>query len=908
MNHNIFYECCIFYNNCYNEVDKDSVVYLKQDYVITQNYTNDYTFDGTWLRLYFYKYNSSYSLDLNDIGTLTINTCPIEFTYGLKAHDETNIDAVATGNVFETIDDMTKITLNNNGTAKTPNISAHDYNLDEISVNVNEKEYVGIDGTKATFWVYSSNKSNETVVDYVILSTRLYFPSNPTTQEDNFYNAYSFLLTIEPINQAELMSSHLEKMVNTFEHGVIISPENNNRFIYMMFEVRELLTIEMSVAKLDNDDNSTLRTTTLSNGTNNSATLTLTPGATSKTNAATLFETNAEITTYETKKTAYTYVGAINNVYSDFNTAHYARVEYILNNNPTPISNTFDVSENSSLLIKFIPASLNLRYVYTLNGEEITNSEQIGEYIKEGETNSSTAIDYVLGESIMYSAECVDIDYNVNVVINNNSAIENGTTNYTERKVNVVYEITASDFTFGEILVQVNIVLRDNSKIKISYKLNDATKGFADDVYGTFNVYELNKDGEKKIAENVSEVEVSIFDQSSVSVELNINAGYQYESIKYARQDAQKLEIGADGRINIITNYNPETNSGEYVIFISKIPITAVLSTAGTNAKSAYLINNKKALEGLWVGQTIAFTSEPAIQERLDYFYYKAGGNEIPLKDSAGAPLMEVRITSDLLKEVNSTIIDFGVKVVNQYKLTLKVDDDSLQNIAENGLQLKNKTTGETYVAEGAHAYVDANTQITISVQTREPSKYNIDLTMTKPENRENIGSNVVEWKDKEAINEGDVVITLNQDYEYTLVVEPNQYQVIVEENLFNSLDEVFNNNPQEVSAADQVNEITSKGQKYNEEAEISFIKQTEDRELSAIYISNNGNSEIIIIEFNSDNYIAYKIVEDGKQTIRLSDYGYAIELSEDRVIMKYVTYNNIEIRFDYKSYKLIHA
>ncbi|MBR4998582.1 MAG: hypothetical protein IKY10_01760, partial [Clostridia bacterium] len=405
-------------------------------------------------------------------------------------------------------------------------------------------------------------------------------------------------------------------------------------------------------------------------------------------------------------------------------------------------------------------------------------------------------------------------------------------------------------------------------------------------------------------AENVDVVNnVSIIKGRDVFVKLSLKAGYAYDNI-LMKGIKQNVVPDANGFIKLVGDFNPETQDGDYTIVIDKISLTAVLNTNNVNAGSQYLIKNfsnpdgwKKDLSGLHVGTTIGFLSRPAQEERLDYFYYlNKLNNTVQVIDDGISEYITIKITSDMLEEIDKTIIDFGVVVINRYKLDVVVKGE--EYLKQDGLNLETKADGQTY---HSGTYVDEGTEIVLMAETVITGKYDITITET-PE--------TVATEKFDIIQRGDVEFVLTEDYVCELTISPKQYAVNVQENLYTTLSAVRDNNPDTaVTNENQVNAMQASGQKYNEQATIQFVRKTEDRELSSLFISKNDNEDNLVIEFVNNAYYAYKILEGGdKESVNLISYGFNIVVNGNYVTLTYVTYNDIDIRFDYKLYKIIQA
>ena len=190
---------------------------IVQNYILTTTGVPNSTLYGTWLRQYFYV-DQSYDVSNTSLGTITIQTCPITFNYGVKVYDPTN----TTNNIIKTISDGT-ITLNETtGLATTNSVGTYlTYNSD------------------AKTWYYKTEAGEQ----YALLNSRMFYPNGFTTTRNNYYTTYEFLLTTKPTKQFSLTSYYISYMVENFEEGKIIP--SDDRRSYILLEVRKLLKINM---------------------------------------------------------------------------------------------------------------------------------------------------------------------------------------------------------------------------------------------------------------------------------------------------------------------------------------------------------------------------------------------------------------------------------------------------------------------------------------------------------------------------------------------------------------------------------------------------------------------------------------------------------------------------------------
>ena len=813
--------------------------------LISQIYTiagGGKSFDGTWLRAYLYDHYTDYDVEQVNIGLLTIQTDVLNFAYGIKVFDDSNSLLAGQNYLLETVDNIAIISLD-------PATSA----VNTIPVSTHLDNDLG-------FYYYESTKN------YALLASRLYFVKNHTSKSNNYYTTYDFLLTIAPTAVYEIGPYHISYMVDNFESGTIIPSQN--RKLYIMLDVRELLSVNMQVEKQSKDTNSTQRSTTITNGTNNNVTFIVAANASHDGG----YYMNAS---GNTTVSIYSYVGAVNDISSVYDSNRYFRVEYYLDDMLLQ-TNKFTLIKNSTITIKFVPRYLETEITYMLDGV-VVDEVEAKMYI-ENESRPTMPGYYYLSESLNYRATITNEDYNLRVSMNNSEPVS---TTDIERQINYTYTVVDADFDFEKLNLLVEISMKDNSKIRITYQLIDSSKKFADDNYGVFAV----KENSTLKIDNVSVAEISVIENRNVYVELGLNTGYVYRAVKHNTFEAKEVELDGNGRLILIDGYNPELDSGDYLILLDKVDVTAELNTEGL--KASYSINGKQLLTDLYVGSTIKLENIDVDEERLQcFYYYNASQQKVYLTENGladGNPIKELKVTSALLDSIGGNKIVFGVVAVNRYRLDLLLTGE--EYLATDGLKIVYKGTNDEYVLG---TYCDNGTELSITISTKVLGKYNINF-------------NGVDYD----IVEGEVgELVLDRHHNYEVVVTPKTYNVEIEEYLYEMLSQVIAKDPMVLDGSEHVNAAVVNGVRYNEQAVVEFARVVvDDRELGALFIEHNDSEYVIEIEFNGTEFVAYV---DGV-SVDLSDYGYAIEFTNyGTAKLSYTTYNNISLRMDYKAYKFI--
>lgn len=848
---------------------------VDQKYIFDRNY-----FNGSWLRenLYHSGAYSDYAVDVEDMGTLWIKTQPIVFDLGYIVYDKTD-ETLASKNYFvEQVDSV--------ATFNFPVLVAGQSVSAGVNTTVSVSSLLGSSlNNENGMWCYAKNHQQ-----YAMLSSKLYFPRTYLLNTNYIKNAklyeYDFLLNSTPDNVFEEVSSlEIIEMVKNYEVGKII--KETDRQIYILIEVRRLYSIEMITEIDDKDPNDVARTTTLSNGNNNSVDYVL--------------PANADGT--ETT-IAYTYYNLENSLTSSYDPKRYSGVEYYWINAPLTDDSVFRsieaskfvCQENKIVKIKYIPKALDIEFEYQLDGSIVSKTEVVDRYITD---NSSVIMynNYYLNDKFTYRVSCVHNDYNVQVSINEDSY---STTNI-NREINKERTIVALDLNEGKIKIIVNVQRKVVGEVKINYSLFDISKACSDDSFGTMTLYETISEYNNEDAKisDASHIQTTITSGRNIYLKFNLNYGYEIKSIKYGAFELGKIndfDFTVDGKTLLISGFDPINQAGQYYVVIDKLDITATLSTV--NLLATYKINNRTAvglatINNLYVGSTVRFENQDVDQERLGYYYYNSKNGDILLTSDGtetGEVLHEIKLTSDVLKNLSGYNINFFVQPIKRYKLNLEVVGT---NYLETPVEIVyNANTTKQY--RNGVEYCDEGTELTFSVTSKDIGKYDIVYSLDE----ENV---------KDEIVFGDYVILLNEDKNLTVTISPKEYQVVVLENVYESIGQVDEDTP--VEEDDPVNGIAEgdKIQSYNDETEILFNRAVAgDRELSTIIISGNDMDYEIKVIFTGSDYVAYRVtLGEEDQIVNIESCGYKIELiGNDKIKLSYTTFNAITIRLDYRVYK----
>jgi len=464
------------------------------------------------------------------------------------------------------------------------------------------------------------------------------------------------------------------------------------------------------------------------------------------------------------------------------------------------------------------------------------------------------------------------------------------------------YQVLNTDFDKGVITILVDVFKKNTRKINVNFQLVNSAKMCADDDYGTFTIYTPLDAENRVLAEDETSIEVEVIEARDVYVTLNLKTGYIFKGYKHAAYNAQETTLDANNTFLLIADFNPSVHYGDYLILIDKISINATLDV--TDLEAQYYINGKTELSGLYVGSTIEFSNVDVDTERLGCFYYTYvdGETKTVYLTEDGTSTDEnlttsLTITSEFLEttkllETQDKTIKFGVVAINRYKLNIVLLGS--EYLAENGFTTNYcDASGASCVIEEEYKlgdYCDAGTQITFSVIPLNVGKYNVEFD-----------GNIYN-----SINSGEKVITLDKDYTYVIKITPKTFVVSLDEYVYNDLYQVIEGNPELVESG-HVNNMQHQGQNYKDNAEIEFVRNASDRQLSAIYISGNDNVDQYIIVFDGENFVVYLNDIEEDNIVYLTEY--AITLTAYGTIkLTYTTNNDISLRLEYKDYKFINV
>ena len=921
------------YLNATGEFDEQLYLTDQQNYIMT-HFNPGNLLDGTWLRLNYYNkieeiiengvvyidsldYDNAYNCQTNiTLGTLSVQTSPIEFDFGLKIYDSNrNVNTIIETN-----------TLEGSSYNKIKFDGSKSYTSDQAKMIIYKDSLFlsGMDELDAEnyleFYYYTAQNGSR----YAVLSSRLYFPASQYSSKLNNFNAdYTFLSTVAQYELSQRDPSHswLSYMLNNHIPGKIVV--TTDRSLFLMFEVRELYKVNIQAERQAGDPNATTRSTTVSNGNGNSKTLTLSAGS--------LYDEDTNI--YNTTETVYTYLGLENNISSVWEESSYSDAEYYLNGSTERLSglkftlNSNDVNDaQATLTVKFIPENLKIVHEYYLNGHLMV--KDFDSYVAET-VNPNTNIK--IGDVLTYNLTCLKNDYTVSVRINSS---EIKSTTLSNLELEMEYEITEADYQYNQITIRVEINALPKGSIQIKYHLIE--NNVLTDNYGTFTVYQELKDAavEPDVVEESIGGSYQILTGRTVYVQPKFEPGFYYTGkIAFNTFSAKDIELDSEGRLDVLkavdslTNgFDPDVSTGIFTIYIAKTPITVTLDTTGVVDGSTYTINNQSKVDNMYVNSTIQFAGTQVAGQRFNsYFYVNSEGDQVRFENISTSKVINSDLLKDMLgedKEYSQSPEEliFYVETVNTYKAEFEIEgtdylsEFSIQINGKNEICLPRSVDGKQNAVRYVTDYYDQGSVLTFSVSTIKIGKYQI--VIDNPQSKYTLETGIDNSGKYDLINFGNMSVELTSNHSETIKIIPYSYHATVtSESVFKTISQINSNRPEPVTSG-FVNGLTQENLTYGAIGVIKFARVVEDRELCTVYISGNDMNDKLCIKYNQTEFVVYKVEIDpetgnetvGTQQVDAQDYGLTIRnlTASGYVEISFETQNDINIGLEYVLYKNI--
>ncbi len=580
------------------------------------------TLDADWLyNIYYINFDTTFSIENTNLGTIQLNTDEIEFDYYVKLiNGETNEEL-------------------ENRLLDTWQISDDTVSLANAFTNNGDMGYViRINGEY-----------------YAATYSYAYLPRNPSNMT-NHYQSYNFLLTELPNREYSISTDLLSYMTLSTIYEIL---DEDLRDIYMVVVVRKIVTIQFEVSEVTHDPDGE-RVVTITNGNSNSKQITVSSN-------------------YNTIGTIYSYVGQQNTISLTYNQNMYEGATYTYND--LQIDSSFVATVDGTIIIEFIPKPLNVRVEYYVNDSlqsDISDKLDI-EFNHANEVYYCTESNHTDGQiQIIFTQKTQD--YDLYIYINDVNQISSYNIN-TPHVIN--YRVTRSDVELGEIYIKVVEVEHNNEEITIEFALVDSKLSLPSDNFGSYTViindvavesadsYRVYEGRKLQIQIDlntgytyygvmhnnglITSLELSDDNIITITTSFTENDGGRYRIyLNKTRINAELRMVGDTHRI-----YTMDANQSEG---------DGIVKTTSQDGSVVRLSN-------LYVGKIITFTRlQDDKYQQLNYYYYViTTSNETIYQTIEGNTLA---ITSSLLNNIEGDLIIY-VNTTNKYMVDLQVIEGS---------------------------------------------------------------------------------------------------------------------------------------------------------------------------------------------------------------------------------------
>lgn len=578
------------------------------------------TLDADWLyNIYYINFDTTFSIENTNLGTIQLNTDEIEFDYYVKLiNGETNEE------LENRLLDTWKIS---DGTVSLANAFTNNGDMGYV-IRINGEYY-------AATYSYA------------------YLPRNPSNMT-NHYQSYNFLLTELPTREYSISTDLLSYMTLSTIYEIL---DEDLRDIYMVVVVRKIVTIQFEVSEVTHDPDGE-RVVTITNGNSNSKQITVSSN-------------------YNTIGTIYSYVGQQNTISLTYNQNMYEGATYTYND--LQIDSSFVASEDGTIIIEFIPKPLNVRVEYYVNDSlqsDISDKLDI-EFNHANEVYYCTESNHTDGQiQIIFTQKTQD--YDLYIYINDVNQISSYNIN-TPTVIN--YRVTRSDVELGEIYIKVVEVEHNNEEITIEFALVDSKLSMPSDNFGSYTViindvaveqadsYRVYEGRKLQIQIDlntgyayygvmhnnglITSPELSDNNIITITTSFTESDGGRYRIyLNKTRINAELRMVGDTHRI-----YTMDANQSEG---------DGIVKTT-TDRQDMTVVT----LSNLYVGKVITFTRlRDDIDQQLNYYYYITSNGIQTIEGNTLA------ITSSLLNNIEGDLIIY-VNTTNKYMVDLQVIEGS---------------------------------------------------------------------------------------------------------------------------------------------------------------------------------------------------------------------------------------
>lgn len=892
------YSCEILYTLLANEDGSFNQVY-------------EFSLYGSWLRMFYYvNQDSAFSAEDTFIGTFNINTQEIEFGLAIRYYNLDN----------ETYFENKEIDLASGLKVKSNN---------KVVLYEDGKPY-GMTTTELydqDAFVYQNSG-----VTYTMVMSYMYVVNSTINSYDRQYYSLPYFISDLNVKEYNISNNFTRRVV--YARDTIINM--NDRTLYYVFAMREILQINVQVQTAENETNTSTRSITLSNSMNKSDSTNSTMGRYTNGNTlsiapnANIVGNNYSVGTGISDSLSngtginlmyiYTYKDLSNYINTVYDMLYYNGVTFTFNGEE--VESGFTTSEDGTLIIRFTSAPLNVNVLYYLYNEDLAVDEEItvDELIDLGVITSSPELRLTNGDIenlTAYLGATITID--TSRIGMSEDYLLSFDINGTSMNSGDIYTLTLDDYTVGAIKISFHFELKAGDRARIVFNIQNYVEG---DNVGLFEVEIVDSSTGHSTTSEVMNIDQTlgryrVINGRDLNLYLSINEGYYYQGFNYFGQTMDTTPLGEGGKIELISNFSSDANAlGTYTIYIGKHNINLNLEIAdGKEEIDNFTFEATGSREQTsYVNGTVRIIQTPDDGIELVKYFYMVGDTEIEIPHNESGT-GEIQFTSEMLRNLehngDSYNLTIYVRYANLYSLSITLGEGSQylgegstggdeEDITQKYITYLYPSGEEVAISEQGHpVYFAEGTQIRVRVLLDLPTKYTVTISGDGYDS---------------VANPLDFIVTLDRAISITISCTPNSYNYGTYTRIYNTLFQLDAGEPEEISSQITLNP-------YNSTVLLNLNGNQIGQVLRYITLQGNDAPSIrltildgITVDVIGNDYTNATATLQGN-VIRVTwqdasgatqTKQYSVDYTNDELSLEYSIQEDGNVYIDYIDYKLI--
>ena len=472
-------------------------------------------------------------------------------------------------------------------------------------------------------------------------------------------------------------------------------------------------------------------------------------------------------------------------------------------------SNAYDASSNYNEIFispKFIaiPDKIGNGFItyklYEGGTEKIKTLKELqdGGYLDSTVIDLPTNSEYLLNSNVQWKYKLLKEKYELTFDINGESVMSNADVDpYTH-----IFEKVLVQAYLNKLEITVTVREMNNNEIVVpKYYLATGENGIADFEISNFGTVNVFVDGVEAVPQSGI---VKVYKDQKLQFDITgLLAGYEYNNYinhagsRYYNDSITTVNVNGQDRIllTIAENYDTDNKIGNYAIEVVRKDYVVNLDTSASGLKNHNEVYQMGATHKLptgpdskyeettsetrslhiQVGYTLTFSGSSKQENIVGYFYKDKSGAEIAVVDNI------LRITSELLNNINPAEFTIYTKVDAKYKLDIVVASGSSYLPANGGIVATLKDSGESHNLDN---YVDKGTIINVVVNSEMAGQYIITVVAS---------DDTYSYSGTDSYNKD---ITMNKNITLTVSLTAKTYNVTTVNYIYSTINELYDDEP----------------------------------------------------------------------------------------------------------------